>query len=277
MSLTSNAHELNLPIAAIDLFKYHMQMSPETQKHARVMETKWYDEEFQGVTYKNWGIFSAGLTLGILFGLATSIFASMLNPCFVQWITVISIGYSFWVYMLVFESNGMESLEEAFMLALTMAQFVMAMRMGSCDSDSHGFRDPGSGFWANPEVTMYDLFTIDVHDFVDKYDGSSQYRDSQDWNLPDAHVLVEYAKSMLLGQSAEEDDAMTALIANLLLLGGYTALQVYADYLTFLNRWENDDFFNAGAFLGRAIVNGVVVLYIVLLAVNLRELLQGAA
>ena len=125
-------------------------------------------------------------------------------------------------------------------------------------------------------MTIYDVLTLDIHDFVDKYDlDDSSNSAYSNWVPTDAHWIVDYAKQWLLSQTQEEQDFITALIAQLLIMGAYQAVSVYADFLTFQNRWEAEDYFNAGAFLGKAIIESFVVLFIVLTAVNLRELLQG--
>ena len=123
VAFTSNPHELNLPIAATDLFKLHASLSEETRKVPRVTAGFW-DKTLNDVAYRDWGIFFGGMTLGILITLLTSGLGALISPCLAQWATAVLLGYTFYIYMLVFEDNGMESLEEAFVLSLTMAQFV---------------------------------------------------------------------------------------------------------------------------------------------------------
>ena len=77
--------------------------------------------------------------------------------------------------------------------------------MGYCNKDNHGF-ESSSGFWVQPTVTIYDLFTLDIHNFVDKYDGTTpSYDDSRNWNMPNIETLVAFAQSFILKQSEEEE------------------------------------------------------------------------
>lgn len=50
------------------------------------------------------------------------------------------------------------------------------------------------------------------------------------------------------------------------ILGVAQAIAAYADYRTFQDRWEAKEYFDSGTFLGKAIIEAFIVLYLILLA-----------
>jgi len=75
----------------------------------------------------------------------------------------------------------------------------------------------------------------------------------------------------LYGQDSSSSDSDDSLLANIGLLGAAQALTAYENYLSFNERWLSERYFEAGTFLGAAIVDGAIVFYLFLLAGALNE------
>lgn len=108
----------------------------------------------------------------------------------------------------------------------------------------------------NTAVT--DIFTLDLQDLSQKAEI--------------VNPLMGYFSKMfgLYGQDSSSSDD-NSLLASIGLLGAAQALTAYENYISFTDRWTNEKYFEAGTFLGAAIVDGAIVLYLFLLAGAVNE------
>ena len=70
----------------------------------------------------------------------------------------------------------------------------------------------------------------------------------------------------LYGQDSSADTSTDSIVASIGLMGAAQALTAYESYLAYQSSWLNGAYFEAGAFLGSAIVDGFIVAYLFLLA-----------
>ena len=72
----------------------------------------------------------------------------------------------------------------------------------------------------------------------------------------------------LYGQESSENQETStdSIVASIGLMGAAQALTAYENYLAYQSSWLNGAYFEAGAFLGAAMVDGFIVAYLFLLA-----------
>lgn len=160
-------------------------------------------------------------------------------------------------------------------MILYFVQVGIAKDMGQCGKqDDHGFGDQSY------TSSFGDIFTLD-------FDSEEHLNIFDTRHYASANPLFNYIAKALsaFGQSesdaAAETSSMQTDTAGLLgaigIMGATQALTAYENYISFQNSWTEGQYFYAGVFLGAATVDGLVVMYLFLLAQEINEADSGSA
>jgi len=172
---------------------------------------------------------------------------------------IVSATYFFYAYMVVYMEGEFTDVEHMAMMILNFVQFGIAIKLGQCSADAKNAEDHGfnsdQGF-STDVMSGLDLFTLDV-------DGVNHFIESD--HSPFGYFLQMFG---LYGQdsSSGEVSQTDSIIASLGIMGASQGYAAYQNWLTFNERWLAESYFDAGTFLGAALVNAAIVLYLVLLA-----------
>lgn len=66
------------------------------------------------------------------------------------------------------------------------------------------------------------------------------------------------------------------MIAQIAIVAIIMSLSVVADYQVFVDRWNDEDFFNSGTFMGKALVEVSYVVYLILMIAQVRNAVNGS-
>ena len=215
------------------------------------------EQEINEITLYDWGTFATGLFLGFFLTIGASGFAGFFSPCMQQRAYIVNAAFFFFSNMLTFEESEFLDQNAMGMMVLMFIQFGIGLNMGMCGEEEKG--NHGS-FDANGQTSaIRDIFTLDIENLKEKAGIDNP--------------LMGYFSKMfdLYGQDSSSSNSDDSLLANIGLLGAAQALTAYENYLSFNERWLSERYFEAGTFLGAAIVDGAIVFYLFLLAGALNE------
>lgn len=217
------------------------------------------DTEVFGVSLYNWGKFASGLFIGFFLTLGQSSFAGFFSPCNQQRSLVINSGFFFYNYMVTYRDSDFSDSDAMTMMILLFIQFGVGLKMGLCSKDDHGFNDSTGGVTGDTFAGNFllDIFTLDIEDLKDQ----ANVTDPLSFYISKIYGLFGQTSS-----SETTDTSTAALIGTIGLLGAAQALTAYNNYLYFNESWIAEKYFEAGAFLGAAIVDGFIILYLFLMA-----------
>ena len=138
--------------------------------------------------------------------------------------------------------------------------------MGYC-SDDHGFRS--SGF----HTSFGEFFTLDATSV--QVQALNQHVEFLENVLG---IRLASADDSAQGGESEESegtyslgDSTTGILAIIGIYGILQGYQAYEGYRAFVSEFDEGDYFEAGAFLGKAVIDVAALAYLVLLAIQISE------
>ena len=196
-------------------------------------------------------MFALGFILGFFVTFASSPFLPLFGdyPCLITSALIINSMYSFYVYMLVYETSGFTNPNFLFYMIFAWISFGEAINFGdACWSsiEDHGFNQNNKQLFTLPQFSGLN----DRYGFLAHMQLTSYFM----------HIFS------LFGQSSSADTA--SIIAVVGVIGIQTVLQAFADYNTYIERFRSGDHFGAGVFLGKAAVAAAVVVFLLMFAVE---------
>jgi len=191
---------------------------------------------------------------------ATSPFNVFFDPCLVQWATIVAASFFFYLYMSSYMDSNFTEDRYLIQMIINFVQFGQATQLGYCNSD-HGFNSGGFH-------TSFGVFSLDM-------DAAQLERLNRGIELYFGFQTDEAQG----GETTEQDDdagsvstdTTTGLLAIIGIYGALQAYQAYEGYMAFVVEFDEGDYFEAGAFLGKSIVDVAALAYLILLALQISQ------